>query len=266
MMKNEATHKFSKAGLGDAPFAVKGYKLMSYQAAQGAPIQAAGMCDYCGTCIMHAYVIKSADGKEFVVGSSCVYKTGDEGLIQTVRRQINAAERERRAVKRAERKAARDEQRKLDAVDQVAEILAEVDGLAEALEFDHAIVKDIKARLEKWGKISTKQIALVFKLASEPPKVEIEWQEVVEGRQALTGTVLATKWQESQYGGSLKMLVHLDGDQKVWGTVPASLFWTEEGEDLELRGVRIGFTATVTQSNDDAKFGFFKRPTKGKVL
>ena len=46
---------------------------------------------------------------------------------------------------------------------------------------------------------------------------------------------------------------------RVWGSVPASL------EDAE-RESRITFTATVTASDRDAKFGFFKRPTKAQVI
>jgi hypothetical protein len=45
----------------------------------------------------------------------------------------------------------------------------------------------------------------------------------------------------------------------VWGSAPKSL------DDAE-RESRITFTATVTASDKDAKFGFFKRPTKAECL
>ena len=38
------------------------------------------------------------------------------------------------------------------------------------------------------------------------------------------------------------------------------LAWTAMRED------QITFTATIQQSDDDAKFGFFKRPTKASVV
>ena len=80
-----------------------------------------------------------------------------------------------------------------------------------------------------------------------------------EGRVVITGTVLAFKVQESMYGDVLKMLVQDDRGFRVWGSVPSSL------DDAE-RESRITFTATVTASDKDAKFGFFKRPAKAAVI
>ena len=84
-------------------------------------------------------------------------------------------------------------------------------------------------------------------------------EDAPEGRVVITGTVLAFKVQESMYGDVLKMLVQDDRGFRVWGSVPASL------EDAE-RESRITFTASVTVSDRDAKFGFFKRPTKAQVI
>lgn len=71
------------------------------------------------------------------------------------------------------------------------------------------------------------------------------------------GTIQTIKAQESYYGTTLKMLVqHADG-WKLWGTVPAAL---EEAE----KGDTVSFTATVSVSDDDPKFGFFKRPSKAR--
>ena len=84
-------------------------------------------------------------------------------------------------------------------------------------------------------------------------------EDAPEGRVVITGTVLAFKRQESMYGDVLKMLVQDDLGFRVWGSVPVSL------EDAE-RESRITFTATVTASDKDAKFGFFKRPAKAAVL
>lgn len=84
-------------------------------------------------------------------------------------------------------------------------------------------------------------------------------ENVPEGRVLITGTVLAFKVQESIYGDVLKMLVQDDRGFRVWGSVPSSL------DDAE-RESRITFTATVTASDKDAKFGFFKRPAKAAVI
>lgn len=84
-------------------------------------------------------------------------------------------------------------------------------------------------------------------------------EDVPEGRVVITGECLTFKWQESLYGNVEKMLVQDDRGFRVWGSVPASLSEAERGD-------RITFTATVTASDKDAKFGFFKRPTKAALL
>ena len=84
-------------------------------------------------------------------------------------------------------------------------------------------------------------------------------EDAPEGRIVITGIVLAFKLQSSQFGDTLKMLVQDDRGFRVWGSVPKSL------DDAE-RENRITFTATVTASDRDAKFGFFKRPTKAAIL
>lgn len=75
-------HVFERAGLGLAPFRFVGFSTMKYQACPGAPVQPGGSCDYCGTGIMYACHIKSADGRSFNVGCDCINKTGEAGLIQ----------------------------------------------------------------------------------------------------------------------------------------------------------------------------------------
>jgi hypothetical protein len=73
---------------------------------------------------------------------------------------------------------------------------------------------------------------------------------------------------------------HADG-WRVWGTCPTDCYTTgyetyvegqpvkyTSGEDAAamLKGKRIRFDARVTQSEKDAKFGFFKRPTKAVLI
>ena len=105
------------------------------------------------------------------------------------------------------------------------------------------------------------------RLAEEKSKAEREARDAAhqngedapEGRVEITGTVLCFKWQESDYGDVLKMLVQDDRGFRVWGSVPKSL------DDAE-RDSRITFTAAITRSDRDPKFGFFKRPTKAAVI
>lgn len=91
-MNDNATHihKFEMAGLGKAPFKFVGIEelrgpitlLGGIQV--GAPGQPMGSCDYCGNGIAICCRIRSSDGKEFVVGSTCVGKVGDKGLMRNI--------------------------------------------------------------------------------------------------------------------------------------------------------------------------------------
>lgn len=83
----DSAHCFERVGLGKAPFRIVGYG------------KGHTCCNYCGTPILYTALIESADGKQFRVGSDCVFKTGDGGLVRAIKnsagyRQI---QRERRA-------------------------------------------------------------------------------------------------------------------------------------------------------------------------
>src|SRR6185369_3607718 len=100
-------HPFEKAGLGLAPFRCVGVYKNAYQACPGAPIQAGGSCDFCGTGIMYEYKILSSDGKGFKVGCDCVAKTGGESQVVGMRNERLKIEREARKAKREARYAER---------------------------------------------------------------------------------------------------------------------------------------------------------------
>jgi len=82
-------HVFTRSKLGVAPFRCIGVyqdvgpKTLSDGSQVGSAGQAMGVCAHCGTGIADCYQIKSSDGNTFVVGSSCVEKTGDAGLIKS---------------------------------------------------------------------------------------------------------------------------------------------------------------------------------------
>lgn len=120
---NTKIHVFEKAGLGKAPFRVVGYEFKTYQACPDAPAQVGGSCEYCWTGIKDTFHIESADGQHFVVGSTCVNKTGDKGLIDATKRQLNAAKAQRTAERNQERiDAALKELKKEDIREKLADI------------------------------------------------------------------------------------------------------------------------------------------------
>jgi len=83
---------------------------------------------------------------------------------------------------------------------------------------------------------------------------------ITDSRLWITGKVLSTKWQESQFGETLKMLALSDNGFKVWGSVPKTLATNES-----LRGLRVTFMAKVQPRDKDANFGFFSRPSKAQL-
>tara|TARA_R110000803_G_C11803217_1_gene299711 strand:- start:45 stop:599 length:555 start_codon:yes stop_codon:yes gene_type:complete len=96
----------------------------------------------------------------------------------------------------------------------------------------------------------------------ERQKEREQAEDVAEGKQLIAGTILSTKQVEG-YGYNqwvLKMLVQDDRGFKVWGTVPTSIYADAE------KGTRVQFNASIQASNDDSKFGFFKRPTKAVTM
>lgn len=101
-MMTATIHPFEGAGLGLAPFRFAGLSEKVYCACPGAPVQAAGSCDYCGTGIRYCCHIRSADGKEFIVGTDCVRKLdrADNRLVSDVDRAVANLEKAKRDAKR----------------------------------------------------------------------------------------------------------------------------------------------------------------------
>ncbi len=145
---------------------------------------------------------------------------------------------------------------------------------------------DIVGKLITYGSISEAQERFLGKLvyridhkAEVLAEREAERQAAADcptGRVKISGTVLKVETRDTAYGLQVKMTVKADGGFIVWGTVPSSLelievereedgdTWTEQ-RALE-RGDKVEFTATITPSDRDAKFGFFKRPAKAKLI
>lgn len=95
-------HVFERSGLGRAPFRCVGFSEIVFTYPDGTS-KAGGSCDYCGTGIRYACHIKASDGRAFKVGTDCVAKTGDAGLIKSYknRPEVRAARRAKAAAKDA---------------------------------------------------------------------------------------------------------------------------------------------------------------------
>jgi hypothetical protein len=177
-------------------------------------------CDVCGAHYKHGELWRHEATREVIsVGHICAETYGliseDGDYARRRAAEVLRARREAEAAEAAEERAA---------------VLAANPGLAEALETGHYITEDIKARFERTGRLSGKQIALVFKLAREAAakaaEADLPTVPAPEGRIEITGTVLGTKVKDTGFGPTLKMLVRIDtpeGAWKTWGTVPRAL-------------------------------------------
>lgn len=87
-------HVFERAGLGRAPFKFVDFYVARYCPAPGVVMCGAG-CEFCGEGIMNVCVIEGADGKRFKVGTTCVEKTGDAGLIRAFKTSPQVREQNR---------------------------------------------------------------------------------------------------------------------------------------------------------------------------
>jgi len=131
--------------------------------------------------------------------------------------------------------------------------------------------------LEEWGTLTEGQEAAMRKVMARAQKREAEraaeWEAAADcpqGRVQVTGTIISTDIRETSFGDQWKMLVRDDSGFKVWGSIPSKLHEPEDEDGQwitgkELKGKRVSFTAAIEPSEDDQKFGFFKRPTKAKI-
>jgi len=115
--------------------------------------------------------------------------------------------------------------------------------------------------LEEFGALTEGQTKAVAQMLARSKAKVAEWQtaeqerlatalDCPEGRVEITGKVVSLKGKESRFGFTMKMVVESEQGFRVYGTAP----------DEVQKGQTITFTATVTPSETDAKFGFFKRP------
>lgn len=136
------------------------------------------------------------------------------------------------------------------------------------------ILEDLFAKARKWD-LSDKQHALGEKLVAQIEEAadRLAKREAAEAallgsgvafpvtdlRILVEGVIVSTKWVESDFGGSVKMLVQTDEGWKAWGTLPNAIHGADKGD-------RVSFMAKVQASKDDPLFGFFSRPTKATII
>lgn len=233
-------------------------------------------CDHCGT--PHRYgsvVLNTETGEEASIGAICAGKvlafSHAESFKLLMEKRV-AQFRKRERTRKAE--AAYREQNPA-----VAKYLDDQLELDRQGKRHNSFAADVARKLRKYGELSEKQTAAIEKCLVREIEFAKKREEqaaklatapaLTEGRVEIQGRIVSTKYQESHYGVTLKMLVELEDGNRVWGTMPAALedaAWKiaqDQGKnEPNFREILVKFTATVERSKDDEHFGFYKRPSK----
>lgn len=222
-----------------------------------------GQCSVCSTHFIYGDVWEHEPTGEFIhVGHQCAHKYGlmtDRSAWEMEFGRLKAAAAVQ--IKKA----------------QTAEIrktfCAKHEGLEEALNQDHPILKDMSAKLSKYSSLSDKQVAFALSLAKKvmnppaPPPAE-DYTPAPVGRVTFQGEVMSKKAYDGKYGTTFKMTVKVvDSSGKVWlawGTCPDSLLClANEGQPLS-RGDVVEVTATLSPGRDP-HFAMMKRPVAKRL-
>jgi hypothetical protein len=153
--------------------------------------------------------------------------------------------------------------------------LQQHEGLEEALKTDHHISRDLSNKLWLWGSLSTAQVTLANKLhreATTPKTEDIPQIKPPAGRGEILGRIKSCRWQESNFGAALKMLVECRTEKgekyRLWGTVPNDIRMQVQSGPAKIESKLIGrmvkFTATVLPR--EKGFGIFSHPTHGEIV
>lgn len=218
-------------------------------------------CDHCGAVFAHGVIFLHEPSNEWIaVGHTCAgeHFAGDEDEMARIRRLAEKNAKRLRSL------------RENEVIRRMT--LAMYPGLAEALETDHHIARNLKKSFmnSNYPGLSSKAIALAFKVPEwvkenaerdakrEAERATAEPVPVTGDRITVTGEVVKHEWKETNWGSREVMTVKDDRGFLVWGTVPSKLSVD--------RGDRISFDCLVERSDRDDKFGFFKRPTKARVI
>ena len=226
-----------------------------------APHASISQCGHCGHFIRYAAVMAHALSMEYiVVGEDCLANRFEALTASEFQRLRKDAALNRQRSKLADQRSA------------FIEANPVIGGIPAHLgEFGYNdFLADINRRFQKYANLSEKQVAAVQKSMER----DVEWAakrkqdvaeaalapDVPEGKQAIKGEVVSLKWHDSGFGSTRKMVVKAEQGWAVWGSVPEAIAIEVEVGDT------VTFTATVTRSDRDPKFGFFKRPTKAAVI
>jgi len=240
----------------------------------------ARQCAHCGQRLKYGALLTNESEKSLIViGEDCL----DNRFDNVTAAQFKQLREEAKAKAAATR-----------SLDRKNTALKENPGLADGYDSTNSFVQDVMRRFDRKGEITERQVAAVLKVIKQDAdraERQAQWVEEAKlaadaptGKVTVTGEIISTKWQESMYGSTQKMIVKTEDGWKLWVTVPSSIedvmdcklsssCWSDHAEGKteyrdvhKLEGKTVTLTATVTPSDRDSKFAFGKRPSKAKLV
>lgn len=246
----------------------------------------AGVCGTCGQrgLTYVALMIHKTTGEFMVVGSTCIGTTFEAARMELDKKQAAAAAARKEAKLLAGFNAAVAAEPVLAAAVAKLEELRAIDGF-EWRRNEHAL-QDIVGKCRRYGNgLSERQTSYVEKLigwidenlartakwAAERDEQRATAIDAPAGRTNIVGQIIKADPREDLMGRTvIKITVLTDAGYLVWCTLPSALEWDEDEQRYltraEIKGRRIGMTATLEPSEKDAKFAFGKRPAKAKFV
>jgi hypothetical protein len=256
-----------------------------------------GQCDCCGARYLWGSTFHTAESNTYIsIGNICAGKLnlGDPNAMKSFREQVNTWKIHNERVAAARKFAA--ENGITAALDLYLSNAKADPQLSDYDRFPHNTLVGMMGKLVRWGNISEKQVSfainLLAQIADQPRKLaEREARDANRKpipafikRATIEGVIVSAKFQEGGYTSqgffqpsAVKIVVeHVDG-WKVWGTAAGELtdairefsnksYLDGDEQAALLKGKRVKFDARITVSDNDSKFGFFKRPTKAAIL
>jgi hypothetical protein len=211
-------------------------------------------CHHCGARIRYGAVLfHRPSGSYIAVGETCLENRFELASVE-FHRLRKAAE-----LDRAERRIKKAVAEFVEAHEDLA-FLAVAEEVTARTTNDY--VRDVASKLRRYGSLSERQVAAVRRVlereAERAAQVATEVKvDAPTGRHEVTGRVLTTRWQASDFGETLKCLVQVGdpttGAWRAWGSIPSAASWT--------RGDVVTFRATFEPKEDDPTFAFYSRPT-----
>lgn len=223
-----------------------------------------GSCHICGAhCIYRAVFFHAPSNAYIVTGLDCADKL-DCGDVDRFRREVKSA---------LEHVAGKRKAMAFLALHGLDNAYAAMLGMqAATLPREESIFLDIVAKLVRYGSLSDAQVNYLHKLVDQianRARIAAERQAKhdaakpfpnSETRLTITATIVSIK-QPDDYAPfpTVRMLVEHSDGWKAFGSLPGSLSNAKRGDTVE-------FSATFKPSDRDPKFGFFSRPTKGRIV